>query len=348
LTYAFAALRKSKAAGDTITLPRTYYTKSWFGDSIEIDGGLSLTELFETSLATWNQAIGQDQIVNIELVVTDFDSAQLADTQILEYDRRGIPTRARIRIDDDGAGVGWSGRTEGDPAQDEYDLFTVLLHEVGHAIGFTPTFNGFSNLLTNDDAGNVVIVGDGFSATLDSSSQHLDPAAHPDDLLNATLDPGSRKLPSELDVQIIQAALTSAIDNPGLLGGFSAIYGTGSQVSIKVDVNADGDNGDAVADPQGYSSPTASSHSSVSLQKAMSTLLRNGLSVSAGTDQSGQVGSGQIGNTGDMFFENYASSNNSLLDRYKTEFELLAEEDGTADEAFDAVFALDDPFSMMG
>jgi large repetitive protein len=53
-----------------------------------------------------------------------------------------------------------------------------------------------------------VFGGDNFTATLDG--EHLDKEAHPDDLLNTHLAPGVRKLPSELDVEILQALLDSA------------------------------------------------------------------------------------------------------------------------------------------
>ena len=42
--------------------------------------------------------------------------------------------------------------------------------------------------------------------------------------MNPDLNPGQRKLPSPLDVQIIQATLSAAAANPGLSDGSSAIF----------------------------------------------------------------------------------------------------------------------------
>jgi hypothetical protein len=56
-----------------------------------------------------------------------------------------------------------------------------------------------------DNAEGITITEDDLTATLDG--EHLDKEAHPYDLLNTHLAPGVRKLPSELDVEIIQALL---------------------------------------------------------------------------------------------------------------------------------------------
>uniref|UniRef100_UPI0039C6C1AB cadherin-like domain-containing protein n=1 Tax=Calothrix sp. CCY 0018 TaxID=3103864 RepID=UPI0039C6C1AB len=46
-------------------------------------------------------------------------------------------------------------------------------------------------------------VGDNFTATLTPDGSHLDPTVHPYDLMNTTLKPGVRKLPSLLNLQIL-------------------------------------------------------------------------------------------------------------------------------------------------
>ena len=68
-----------------------------------------------------------------------------------------------------------------------------------------------------------VLVGDNFTATLDG--EHLDKQAHPHDLLNTHLAPGIRKLPSELDVQILKTILATEESplNPPTLGDLNAV-----------------------------------------------------------------------------------------------------------------------------
>lgn len=55
-------------------------------------------------------------------------------------------------------------------------------------------------------AGSRLFVGPGFVARLSEDDDHLDNEAYPNDLMNSSLQPGQRKLPSALDVQIIAAA----------------------------------------------------------------------------------------------------------------------------------------------
>lgn len=61
---------------------------------------------------------------NISVTVADLDPGVL-----------GLADGAVITIDDDGAGAGWS-RSLTDVAADQYDLLTVVGHEIGHALGF--------------------------------------------------------------------------------------------------------------------------------------------------------------------------------------------------------------------
>ena len=66
-------------------------------------------------------------------------------------------------------------------------------------------------------------IGDNFTAILDG--EHLDKEAHPHDLLNTHLAPGTRKLPSELDVRILQAILSEEDRplNPPILGDLDRV-----------------------------------------------------------------------------------------------------------------------------
>jgi hypothetical protein len=48
-------------------------------------------------------------------------------------------------------------------------------------------------------------VGDGFTAAITPDGSHLDSRVHPYALMNSSLAPGVRKLPSQIDLQILNA-----------------------------------------------------------------------------------------------------------------------------------------------
>src|SRR5262249_24355396 len=58
-------------------------------------------------------------------------------------------------------------------------------------------------------------VGPNFTAALTPDGSHLDPVLHPDDLMNTTLSPGVRKLPSDLDARILSLVLGQPLPESG-------------------------------------------------------------------------------------------------------------------------------------
>src|SRR5204863_1885720 len=81
---------------------------------------------------------------------------------------------------------------------------TVLLHEMGHILGFSSDNPGFVAHVGTIN-GSQLFVGPGFTAALSPDGEHLDATAYPNDLMNTTLAPSVRKLPSALDGLIIRA-----------------------------------------------------------------------------------------------------------------------------------------------
>ena len=73
-------------------------------------------------------------------------------------------------------------------------------------------YEGFDANIETEN-GTTKFVGNDFEAVLDG--EHLDKSAHPDDLLNTHLAPGMRKLPSELDVEILQALIATELEKNG-------------------------------------------------------------------------------------------------------------------------------------
>ena len=86
----------------------------------------------------------------------------------------------------------------------------MLLHEIGHLLGVDPQIPGFVahvGML----AGSAVFADGGVSATFVPQADDLDPNLYPNDLMSLNLAPGVRRLPSPLDVQIIDAVRSTSL-----------------------------------------------------------------------------------------------------------------------------------------
>jgi hypothetical protein len=166
------------------------------------DGATSVDSVLEAAVAAWSEALGEYQVPAIQLVITDLPGSQIGEASILAFDVNGLPSVSRIVLDIDAAGRGWHTDPSTAPASDRFDLYTVLLHEAGHALGFTQSFSGFAAL----SDGFSVEVTDSTVAILDSSLEHLDSRAHVNDLMAATLETGIRRTISDQDVSILTAS----------------------------------------------------------------------------------------------------------------------------------------------
>jgi large repetitive protein len=188
-----------------------------------------INDINNSATKIWSDLLQSQTSLDINFQITDLPSGQLAEATITGFDSSGKPNAGTILIDSDANGVGWfidstplensefgvissenyllaAAESE---ARGKYDLFTTVLHELAHLYGFIDGYQGFSDNIETKN-GNTKFIGDDFTATLDG--EHLDKQAHPYDLLNTHLAPGMRKLPSELDVEILQAILA---DNDG-------------------------------------------------------------------------------------------------------------------------------------
>jgi large repetitive protein len=179
----------------------------------------------------WSDLLQSETQLDIDFQITDLPKGQLAEGSITGFDDSGKPNAGTILIDSDANGVGWfvdetplessefgiqnsenyllaAAESE---ATGKYDLLTTVLHELSHLYGFIDGYQGFDVLKSEvRSQKSKVFISNELTVTLDG--EHLDKLAHPYDLLNTHLAPGMRKLPSELDVEILQAILA---DNDG-------------------------------------------------------------------------------------------------------------------------------------
>ncbi|BAZ46381.1 DNA/RNA non-specific endonuclease [Chondrocystis sp. NIES-4102] len=180
--------------------------------------------LNNTATNIWSDLLQTETQLDIDFQITDLPTGQLAEATITGFDDSGVPNAGTILIDHDANGVGWfidSTPLESSEfgvqnsetyllaaadseANGKYDLLTAVLHELAHLYGFIDGYAGYSDRLETKN-GTTKFIGDDFTTTL--NGEHLDKEAHPHDLMNTHLAPGVRKLPSELNVQILQAIL---------------------------------------------------------------------------------------------------------------------------------------------
>ena len=189
-----------------------------------------LTNFNNSATKIWSDLLQSDTQLDIDFQITDLPTGQLAEATITGVDENGTPNVGTILIDHDANGVGWfidstpldnsefsgSRGAEGaggkayllaaaeSEANGKYDLLTTVLHELAHLYGFIDGYAGFDANVETEN-GTTKFIGDDFEAILDS--EHLDKQAHPYDLMNTHLVPGVRKLPSELNVEILKAVL---------------------------------------------------------------------------------------------------------------------------------------------
>ncbi|MGB6015803.1 MAG: DNA/RNA non-specific endonuclease, partial [Nodosilinea sp.] len=194
-------------------------------DSAEISlaSSIALQQLFSghnsisQNETTWTDFFNAEGL-DLDFEIKDLSIGQLAETQITHFDNYGHPIAGTIYIDDDANGKGWfidstpwessefSTRNteynyeaqEGSAAYDRYDLLTTILHELSHFSGFIGGHEHF-NAYVEDG-----IFRDGdLIATITADGSHI--ADNPYSLLSPYLTPGMRKLPSELELRLLEA-----------------------------------------------------------------------------------------------------------------------------------------------
>jgi hypothetical protein len=178
-----------------------------------------LAQLQSTLPTYWNIPTN----FNLTFNITDLPTGQLAEATITGYDTNNRPNSGTLTLDTDGNSLGWfidttpDDNTEFDQtlsstafrattgaASGKYDLLTTILHELGHLKGIISGNTAFDTHVQNIN-GIPTFINGGITAQLTPDGSHLDSTLYPYDLMNTSLKPGVRKLPSTLDLAMIDA-----------------------------------------------------------------------------------------------------------------------------------------------
>ncbi len=178
-----------------IKFPETF-TQRYVGKTLDANDTAAVNKIIDTANKAWQSALGLDRPVEIQIVVQDFgDSPELANARITAVDDQGRPLKGIIVIDDDGAGMGWYSQIAEPVANSRYDLYTTLLHEMGHVYGYNINYDAFGEVAGLFDKA--------------VSSGH---ATNENDVMFATLATGVRKTIQDHDVSVINSAYAKAAD----------------------------------------------------------------------------------------------------------------------------------------
>jgi len=216
----------SQANGTKITYPTNYF-QTWIGTTLEMSGDSNVADTLDDALDSWSEKLGEELNLNVQIIVKEYANEEfgtLAEASLIGCDEAGKPDTAVIYLDSDALGMGWYVGESGNVQEDQYDLYTVLLHELGHALGMTTNYSGYNDFIrtsvksTNyrDEAGNVhIVIGGHVYAE--------------DDLMNETIDVGVRREISDTDAEIVKGARANGGEVLGI--ATDSILGTDAEAA---------------------------------------------------------------------------------------------------------------------
>jgi large repetitive protein len=204
-------------------------------------------DLQNKTVPLWTEFLQSPTPFNLKVEITDLPTGQLAEGTITGFDINGRPNSGTLTLDINGNTQGWFiDTTPGDnsefdkqltetayqatnsSATGKYDLLTVILHELGHIKGIIKGNSAFDANVKNN-----TFIGNGFTASLTPDGSHLDNTLHPHDLLNTSLKPGIRKLPSQLDLAIINQLYSNTTSQNPTKQNLNAALTAGALLAIE-------------------------------------------------------------------------------------------------------------------
>ena len=197
------------------------FTQRYVGSTLSADNTALVGKVLDAANQAWADALELTETVSVTLVVKDFGTDELAKAQIVDLDdATGAPSRGIIYLDNDAAGNLWYAQLAAPGETDRYDLYTVLLHELGHLYGYE---NGYA----------------AFNAVYERFSEILNADGHStqeSDVMYESVNPGERKELTENDITVADAILTAAKEDSALrtfvIGGTSAIVATNVSANL--------------------------------------------------------------------------------------------------------------------
>jgi hypothetical protein len=216
-----AQVNTTQVTASQISFPQIDSTKISFPSSVTLQQFLSSHNfnLQNTTIPTWTEFLTGTTPFNLKIEITDLPTGQLAEANITRFDSNGRPTSGTLTLDTDANGLGWFidstpwdnaefgtvnsetlfRATLGSAAYGHYDLLTTILHELGHLAGLISGNPTYDSRITNIN-GTPTFQGNGYSTALTSDRSHL---PDPTKLMSTYLAPGMRKLPSQLELQML-------------------------------------------------------------------------------------------------------------------------------------------------
>jgi DNA/RNA endonuclease G (NUC1) len=218
----------SQVSTSQILFPSSIASEQFF--SSHNTSPTSIFNINNTALTLWNLYLQPTTPLNLNIEIKDLPTGQLAEANITGFNPTGRPNAGTLTLDVDANGLGWYidptpwdnseysqtltntayRATLGSDAYNHYDLLTTLLHETGHLQGFIAGYSNYDSHIQTQNSSKTpglseveAFIGDSFSAILTPDGSHLNSSVYTYDLMNTTLTPGVRKLPSALDIQIL-------------------------------------------------------------------------------------------------------------------------------------------------
>ena len=188
-----------ETVGETV-YPEGFF-QQWIGTTLNASGDSNVADTLNTAIRSWEKALGEALNVDVQIIVKDLDNSEyvLGETVLVGLDDSGAPNTAIVYLDSDALGMGWYvGEADAVPTE-QYDLYSTLLHELGHALGFNASYTGYTAL-----------VSDMYTYTDENGATHLlSQDGHSweyNDLMFPEISTGVRKEISDLDAEIVSKA----------------------------------------------------------------------------------------------------------------------------------------------